>query len=63
MQEEIIKLLKKYGAILILFDILSRFGLTYGLQLYYEGIDLDNFCNDSIWTMGKCTISNDMESS
>ncbi|SOE23733.1 hypothetical protein SAMN06298216_4116 [Spirosomataceae bacterium TFI 002] len=35
-QEEIIKLLKKYGVILISFDILSRFGLTYGMKLYYD---------------------------
>lgn len=35
-KEEIVRLLMKYGIILIAFDIFSRFGLNYGLQFYYS---------------------------
>lgn len=50
-QEEIIKLLKKYGVILISFDILSRFGLTYGLKLYYDVFSLTDITKyDSLYS-------------
>lgn len=45
-QEEIVRLLKKYGVILISFGILSRFGLTYGLQLYYDVFPLTDMTED-----------------
>ena len=45
-QEEIIKLLKKYGVLLILFDIFSRFGLNYGLKLYYDAFPLTNLTEE-----------------
>ena len=39
--DEILRLLKKYGVILIEFEVLTRFGLTYIISFYHQTFPIE----------------------
>ena len=40
--DNILRLLKKYGVILIVFELLTRFGLTYIISFYYRTFPIED---------------------